>query len=172
MRPQDIVILLKVVAKEGVSWQFKDLAMDLHMSSSEVTESLNRSRIASLIDTSRKKVFVNALFDFLVYGLRYVFPAQPGSLTRGMLTGHSSPVFRGKVIAEERFVWPFTEGKFKGQSIEPLYSTVPKAASQDEKLYELLALADVFRVGKAREIKIAKGLLLKKLRGALHEPSY
>jgi len=36
-----------------------------------------------------------------------------------------------------------------------LYKTVPKAALKDAKLYELLAIVDAIRDGKAREREIA-----------------
>jgi hypothetical protein len=161
MRPQDIVILLKIIAKGKYSWQYKDLANELGMSSSEITESLNRSFIAGLIDVTKKKVFSNSLIDFLIYGLRYVFPAQPGALVTGLPTAHSAPVMRNFFIADEQYVWSDAEGIIRGQAIEPLYSTVPKAAKTDEKLYDLLALTDVLRVGRVREIKVAKELILE-----------
>ena len=89
MRPQDIAVLLKIIAFGKQDWMNKDLAASLHISPSEITESLSRSQFAGLINASRKKVFVLALEDFLVYGLRYVFPVQPGTLVRGMPTAHA-----------------------------------------------------------------------------------
>lgn len=57
MRPQDIVILLKIIAKEGESWHNKDLSEELFISASEVSESLRRSGIAGLIDMEKKKKY-------------------------------------------------------------------------------------------------------------------
>jgi hypothetical protein len=37
----------------------------------------------------------------------------------------------------------------------PLYKNVPEAARRDPKLYELLALVDAIRDGRAREREIA-----------------
>lgn len=172
MRPQDVVILLKIIAKGVEPWQNKDLAYELSVSSSEITESLNRSQIASLIDNSKKKVFINSLLDFLVFGLRYVFPAQPGAVVRGIPTAHSAPILKSHFSADEQYVWPDAEGKERGQAIEPLYSTVPKAAKKDIRLYELLALTDALRVGRTREIKIAKELLQKLAKEYAYEPSH
>jgi len=45
----------------------------------------------------------------------------------------------------------------------PLYPSVPEAANKDEKLYELLALADALRVGRAREKELAIVELKKRL---------
>ena len=43
-----------------------------------------------------------------------------------------------------------------GQAIEPLYSTLVQPCRADEYLYQLLALVDVMRVGKAREQELAR----------------
>ena len=161
MRPQDIVILLKIIAKGNSSWYSKDLASELHLSASELTESLNRSQQVGLLDPSKKKVMVNAFMDFLLFGLRYVYPAQAGSIVRGMLTSHAAPVLAKIFKSDEKYVWADVEGTERGQAIEPLYPTVPKAAKLDTNLYELLALTDVFRVGKTREIKAAMEIMNK-----------
>ena len=66
MRPQDIVILLKIIAKGDNPWQNKDLAAELYISPSEISESLNRSAMAGLIDADqRKKVYRQSLMEFL-----------------------------------------------------------------------------------------------------------
>ena len=48
-------------------------------------------------------------------------------------------------------VWPDPDGNVRGITFEPLSSSVPKAAKHDPALYELLALVDVLREGRARE---------------------
>ena len=47
----------------------------------------------------------------------------------------------------------------RGQGIAPLYESVPLAAAKDQQLYELLALVDALRVGRARERALAIGEL-------------
>ena len=64
------------------------------------------------------------------------------------------------------FVWPHPNGSVRGIGVEPLHPSVPFAAMQDEKLYEMLALFDALRVGKARERNMAMERLL-----ALIDPS-
>jgi hypothetical protein len=54
MRPQDIVDLLKIMGSGDTSWQNKDLSWALSLSASEITESLNRSQIAGLVDGKKK----------------------------------------------------------------------------------------------------------------------
>ena len=162
MRPHDIVILLKIVAKGSAPWQNKDLAAELMISPSEISESLNRSMLAGLIDGTRKKVLKGALLEFLNHGLRYVFPQQPGALVRGLPTAHSAPVAKDSFISEAPYVWPYAQGEIMGQAIESLYPTVPEAARQDSRFYDLVALCDILRVGNTREIKFA-GDKLKQL---------
>jgi len=168
MRPQDIAVLLKIIASDDTNWQNKDLSAALWLSASEISESLNRSQIAGLIDGKKKKVSRQSLMEFLEHGLRYVFPAEPGSLTRGVLTAHAHPFMSNLFPSEEPYVWPNADGKIRGVAIEPLYDGVTKAIRSDENLYKLLALADVIRVGKVRERKVAIEELKKMI---LHEPS-
>src|SRR5688500_9438305 len=104
MRPQDVVVLLKIIAKGKEAWLNKDLARELFLSPSEVSESLNRSLLAGLVDPSKRKVFLSSLLDFLFFGLRYVYPVQPGAVSRGIPTAHSAPVMAALFPAEERYV--------------------------------------------------------------------
>ena len=73
MRSQDIVILLKILTINK-EWQYRDLSSGLFMSLSEVSESLNRSFLAGLIDVNRKRIFRQSLMEFIEHGLHYVFP--------------------------------------------------------------------------------------------------
>lgn len=159
MRPLDIVVLLKIIALGQTEWLKKDLAEWLQISASEVSESLNRSEIAGLVDGTHRSVMRRSLLEFLQFGLRYVFPQQPGALVVGMPTAHSAPVLADSFVATEAYVWPDAFGSVRGQAIEPLYSTVPQACRQDARLYDLLALTDALRVGRAREIARAQTLL-------------
>lgn len=168
MRPQDIVILLKMVALAKSGWQLKDIAHALHISSSEVSESLNRSYLAGLTDYNKKKVNRQSLLEFLQHGIHYVFPQQPGSMTNGIATAHSHPYMRKYFDSDLMYVWSDVHGKDRGLSIEPLYPKQIFAVKKDEELYKLLALVDVLRVGRRREISFAVKELSNIL---LHEPS-
>jgi len=54
----------------------------------------------------------------------------------------------------------------KGYAIEPLYSSVTVAVKSDPVLYELLALVDALRMGRARERKLAEEELKHRLNHA------
>jgi DNA-binding Lrp family transcriptional regulator len=156
MRPQDIVVLLKIISMQYQEWRNIDIANALNLSASEVSEALNRSRFAKLLDGKKKRVNTNSFKEFLIYGLKYVFPVEPGAIVRGMPTAHSAPPISENISqGGEIYVWPYAKGIEKGQAIEPLYKTVPEVVQKDKSLYELLALTDTLRVGRAREIKIA-----------------
>ncbi len=163
MKAQDIVILLKIIAYGDESWRQTSLAESLNMSQSEISQSLLRSKFAGLLDGSGKKVMRLALMDFLQYGLTYVFPQKPGAVVRGIPTSHSAPPLKKEILSDEDYVWPSANGKVRGHSIVPLYPSVVEAAQKDSKLYELLALTDALRVGRARERNIAVQELKKRI---------
>lgn len=162
MSPHDIVILLKIIAYGKEPWFQKPLAASLGISQSEVSKSINRSKYAGLLDPKGKTVMKRALLEFLHYGLRYVFPQKPGPLVRGVPTAHAASPLKEQIQSTENYVWPYGKGTVRGQSIVPLYASVPEAALRDEKLHELLALADALRVGRTREREIALAELIKR----------
>lgn len=155
MRPLDIVVLLKIIAFGDTPWLQKDLAQGILISNSEVSESLNRSQVAGLLNDTKQQPMRQNLLDFLCYGLRYVFPAQPGGLVRGIPTAHSAPMLASRFVSQLTYVWANPSGTMQGHEIEPLYTTVAQACQRDTRLYELLALVDMLRVGRTREVQLA-----------------
>jgi len=164
MRPQDLAVVLKIVALDGEPWLARDLAAALRLSPAEVSNSLKRSAMAGLLDATRKKVATQSLLDFLQYGLPYVFPARPGGSVRGLPTAHSAAPLAAKFLSDEPYVWPSAKGSAKGQAIQPLYPGAVDASLADAALYQLLALADALRVGRTRERAEAVKELSKRLK--------
>ncbi len=163
MRPQDIVILLKIAAKEKQPWLMRDLSFELGISASEVSESIHRSVFAGLMAPDKKRLMKMALTDFLIYGLPYVYPQHPGPLVQGIPTAHAVSPLKELIVSNEPFVWPFSGGTVRGQAVEPLHPKLPEASLKDTVFYELMALCDTLRVGKVREKKIAVEELKKRL---------
>jgi len=156
MRPQDIAVLLKIISKKEQPWQNKDLASELFISQSEISDSLNRNSMGGLIENEKKKkVFRKSLMEFIEHGLHYVFPVLPGTVVNGLYTAHSHPFMQQHFSSELNYVWPDPRGDVRGLSIEPLYKEQAKAARQDVTLYLMLALIDVIRVGRVRETELA-----------------
>lgn len=164
MRPQDVVILLKIASKKKIPWQMKDLALELMISNSEVSESINRSVQAGLISADKKTIMKGAILEFLKHGLKYVYPQHPGAIVRGIATAHSAQPLKKLIQSKENYVWSWPEGNVRGQSIQPLHPSVPAACMKDKELYELLSLTDALRIGKKREQEIAFKELEKKLK--------
>jgi hypothetical protein len=163
MKPQDILVLLKIIALDGKEWQQLSLAQELNMSQSEISQSLQRSKYAQLVDFSGKKVNRIAFYEFLTQGLPYVFPQRPAAIVRGMATAHSAAPINETINSTEIYVWPFAKGNTRGQAVLPLYSSAIEASLKDAILYELLAMVDVLRVGSTREKEIAKLELKKRI---------
>ena len=167
MKPQDIVILLKIIAINHDSWQQKPLAQELRMSQSEVSQSIARSIYAGLLADKGKRVMKSNLLDFLHYGIAYVFPQKPGAVVRGIPTAHSAMPLINQIESTEDYVWPYAKGNQRGHGIVPLYSSVPEAALNDGELYDLLALVDALRVGKIREKNLAMEMLKDRFKHGL-----
>lgn len=157
MRPQDIILLAKLATSERKDWTSVALAEALGVSQPEISLSLSRSVRSGLLSSSKKEVARNNLFEFIMYGLRYVFPVVLGPVTRGIPTGHSAQPLSAHIASGgEEFVWPQIGGPVRGQSVKPLYPSVPEIVVNDGRLYEVLALIDAIRIGRPREVEIAR----------------
>lgn len=165
LKPQDIVILLKLVAIDGSDWSYSSLANDLAMSPAEVHAGIKRCTAARLFDQQRNAPIRSALLEFLVHGVKYAFLPDRGALTRGTTTSYAAPPLNSLIVqpSEPPPVWPSPEGTTRGYEFSPLYKSVPKAAAKDFVLYELLALVDAIRDGRARERDLAVKELTKRL---------
>ncbi|MCP4447624.1 MAG: hypothetical protein GY811_20135 [Myxococcales bacterium] len=155
MHAQDVVVALKL-AFESEGESYAAMADDLGLSASQVHAAVKRAGEAGLLVAGSRKVNQQALVEFLVHGLKYVFPAKRGPIVRGMPTAHSAPPLNETIIDDEApVVWPDPTGTVRGESIEPLHKGVPHAARLDEQLYQSLSLIDAIRTGRARERKLA-----------------
>ncbi len=157
LKPQDIVAILKVHSWPSARWTYSTLAQSLGMSTSEVHAALARCEAAGLYDAENRRILKQALLEFLVHGLRYVFYTAPGPLSRGLPTAHSAEPLKSQLVTSnsEVYVWPDPQGVVRGQAIAPLYRCVPQAAKNDPELYALLSLIDALRVGRVREQRLA-----------------
>jgi hypothetical protein len=169
LRPLDIVVLLKL-SLESERPPYLQMAHDLHLYPSEVYTSIKRSRASHLVQGPELKDRLNrsALLEFLLHGIRYAFPASTGAMTRGVPTGYAAPPLDRFIAGgdDPPPVWPLTTGPVRGYGFEPLHKNVPRAALEDPRLYELLALVDALRDGRARERELAGQELRKRLEAA------
>jgi len=168
LKLQDVVILLKLVALGPQPWTYQRLAVELSISQSEAHAGVKRAVAARLMSNAGSgdgRPILPALEEFLLHGVRYAYPPERGELARGMPTGYAAPPLNAVIVQpdEPPPVWPYAEGSVRGYSLSPLYPTVPAAAARDPKLYELLALVDALRDGRARERNLAAKELASRL---------
>ena len=167
LKPQDILFLLKLVAIGQKPWSFNKLAVELGMSPSEVHAAAQRALISRLAVRQDDTICPNIrnLQEFLVHGIQYAFVPQRGEINRGMPTAYAAAPLNQYIVEsnEPPPVWPDPEGKVRGESFSPLYKSAPVAAKHDAALYELLALVDAVRGGRAREREMAIKEISKRL---------
>jgi hypothetical protein len=191
LKPQDVVLLLKLLAHpEHLKWSQAHMAMHLCVSVSEINAGIKRLISAGLLQIAHP-VLVNlagiekrmqskqqmdrlyqpvleACKEFIISGVKYMFPAQLGEMTAGVVTSYASHVMKGYTTLgnDPVPVWPYAGGHQRGMSLAPLYSSVPKSIDQfpDTQFYELLCLVDVLRQGNCREYVKAVELLKERIK--------
>ena len=170
LKPQDICVMLKLITMGNRKWTYAELGKKLFMSASEVNAGVKRAigarlAISSEPFNSSPRPIRRALEEFLVHGVQYAFPPDRGELTRGLPTASAAPPLKDLLSPTEDPppVWPSPEESVRGYSFSPLYKSVPKAARLDNELYELLALVDSIRGGRARERNMAVEKLRERL---------
>jgi hypothetical protein len=166
LKPQDVLVLLKLALREDDAWSYPRLAVELGMSASEVHAAVRRAVLAKLAVPEQPKGFSvhsQNLLEFLVHGVKYAFPVVRGPVTRGHATSYAAPVLRSRIVEGEGLppVWPDAEGTARGEAFSPLYpsQSVIRAILADPPMYDATALVDAIRGGSARERKVAVELL-------------
>jgi DNA-binding Lrp family transcriptional regulator len=163
LRPSDVAVALCLAREPGTHYQ--DLARRLHLGVAEVHRGVRRLERAGLLQSRERRVNRQALLEFLVHGVRYVFPAVLGPESLGIPTAAAAPNLAGRIPGGPTAVWQDAEGRTRGVSLVPLYRAAPRAALEDAHLYRALALVDVLRLGQLQERRVAQGLLDETLSG-------
>jgi hypothetical protein len=107
LKPQDVVLALKLASGAAPAWTQPAIARALHMSAAEVNHGLKRLAACHLYNAHERRVVRSALREFLVSGLRYVFPTQLGLFGKGMPTAFSVGPLAKKLRLEDddHVVW-------------------------------------------------------------------
>jgi DNA-binding Lrp family transcriptional regulator len=152
----DVYALVKLLLEKGRR-PYGVVAREIGMSASEYHAAVHRLGMAGLVDPETRSVRRRPAEDFLLHGLRYVFPAVRGTMHRGMPTSFAAPPLVSVISSEGDAipVWASAEGSRRGYAIEPLHPSAPKAAARDPQFYEWLALIDAIREGRPRQSKLA-----------------
>ncbi|HRW76789.1 MAG TPA: helix-turn-helix domain-containing protein, partial [Saprospiraceae bacterium] len=168
MKPQDVLILLRILKEGDAPMTQTALARSLFISQSEVSQSLGRSIYAGLIAETEQSVMKGLFMDFLRFGIAVTYPARPGSPSRGVRTAHSAPPLADAFVhTNDIYVWSWAKGDARGHGIPPLYPTVPQVAMVDPEFHEWLALVDALRIGRTRE----RNMALEYLEARIQEPN-
>ncbi|MDQ7956261.1 MAG: MarR family transcriptional regulator [Pseudomonadota bacterium] len=160
LKPQDLLVLLKVAAHPPQRWTYASLGGALSMSASEAHACVRRAVASGLAVAPARGEWSPVrpnLLEFVLHGVRYVWPATLGPAKRGVLTSYGAEPLVGKITAApgDTPVWAHPAGGAKGPTLSPLYRTAPHAALADPALHRLLALLDALRAGRARERTLA-----------------
>jgi hypothetical protein len=169
IKPQDILLLSKLISLNGMHERQIDLATDLDLSQAEVANSLERLKRASLIDETKKNVNRLAAIEFFKHAIKFLFPIEYDAPSRGVLIGPSAEFIRKEVRSRDdmSYILEDLNGESSGVSIRPIYPSVLKAIKGNEMMYQLLCLVDVLRgLGGVRhrqfaETEISKIILRK-----------
>ncbi len=164
LKPQDILVLVKIFLIGNDSWKIEDIARSTGISKSEVHGAIKRLEAAKLLDSFSRRPIKAAMEEYLIHGLKYSFPVRAGSMERGIPAAHSAPPMSKHIESAELYVWPYESGDKRGLSVKPLYRTVPEAALKDNEVYEFMSLLDSLRMGHAREVKLASDEIVKRIR--------
>lgn len=164
LKPQDLLVLLKVAAHPPQRWTYAVLGEVLAMSASEAHACVKRAIACGLAVAPARGEWSPvrpSLLEFVLHGVRYVWPATAGPVKRGVPTSFGVEPLASSVTAAlgEAPVWAHPAGAAKGPTLSPLYRTAPQAAMADPALHRLLALLDALRAGRARERALAAELM-------------
>lgn len=168
LKPQDLVVLLRLSLTPDDTPTYAALAAELALTASEIHAGLERATLARLVhkdSAGKPSVVREAVKLFVMHGACYAFPAMRGEATRGVPTSHAAPPLKNKIVQSNELppVWPYKDGTVRGMTFYPLYPTVPLAASRNAALYELLVLFDAVRGGSPRERALALDMLAARL---------
>lgn len=164
LKPQDVALLVKLLALKKDDWRQIDIAIDLGLSQGEVAKALSRLIKSGLVQD--KRVNRSAALEFILHAVKYIFPAEVGALAAGVPTAISSPMHERMVVqrGDDSYVWPSIHGSIRGQMIKPFYPQLAEAALKDSDFYGLMSAIEILRVGRARERNLAAQYLEKKIK--------
>jgi hypothetical protein len=161
----DIYVLSGLLAHRE-KWSYRSLADRLRVPHPVVQRALARAQEADLYSGKRREVHVPHFEEFAIHALRFVAPAQLGALVPGVPAAWAAEPMAGAIHSsgeEPPPVWPFAQGRVRGQAIEPLHPASPEAVEGWPELGEILALLDSLRAGDSRVRRVAEDLLMSLL---------
>lgn len=184
LRPLDFLILCKLVANTGRTYDF--LSESLGISRSQIHKSVKMLEVCGFLGDGMR-INKKAFLVFALGGARFSFPVEKQGICDGVSTGLRAVGFGESVggggggiaggggavngvvngvVVPEHLVWP-CEGqgdgvRVTGRGIKPLHPAALRATN-DQKFWDLLALVDAIRVGDDKESKVAMAVMRERV---------
>ena len=164
VKPQDILLLSKLITLGEEQMRQIDLAIELDISQAEVANSLERLKRAGLIDDTKKRVNRLAAIEFFKHAIKFLFPIEYEAPSRGILIGPSAEFVKkaAKGKSDMIYIVEDVNGKDMGLAIKPIYHSVAKVIRENDLMYRLLCSIDILRgLGGVRHKQVAESELTK-----------
>jgi len=89
LKPQDVLVLLKLVSIGPKPWSYAWLAVQLEMSPSQLHSAVRRVLAGGLAVLQGDEItpHLRTIEELLIHGVKYVFVPERGELTRGDANG-------------------------------------------------------------------------------------
>jgi hypothetical protein len=154
-RPFDVVLGLRLLRSAGTLAQLAD---ELAVVPSQIHGSLARLRVAGLLRPDGRSVNARAFSEFVLFGVRYAFPATRRELAHGVPTAYSAAELSTLVDATDVLVWPAQNAKnaVRGFGLTPLYAGAVALPEHSPETYRLLTIVDALRIGEPPVRAIAR----------------
>lgn len=172
LKPQDIVVGLLVASQMQLNSYLnrREMAGLSGLSLGEVANCYKRLSVLHLIVPAPRlngtepsaftnRLNVSAMTEFLCYGVRYYSQPEVSGYGRGVPTGWNCPALSspgGMISRDVPLAWPSSSGGVNGELITPIHQCAVRASAQNPFVYAMCSLIDVMRVGRPREISIAR----------------
>ncbi len=153
--PFDVALALRLTSPAGTLGHIAD---ELGVAPSQVHASIRRLDFAGLLKPGTREANPRALGEFVLFGVRYAFPAVRGPLTEGIPTASSAEPLASEIDALDVLVWPArtSADTVRGFGIAPLYRQALELPVRSLATYRLLTLVDALRVADARARNAAR----------------
>jgi hypothetical protein len=173
LRPFDVAVVLRLLLEPED--RYEPLAEALATSTSAVHRGVARLQGAGLLQPASRTVVRPALRDFLLFGVRYAFPAVRGAEVSGVATAWSIGAIATLFTVDDAAdlpaaaVWPDAAGQTRGDLLVPLFPGAVRAAARDARLHLLLAAVDALRAGPSTVQRVVTASLIDRMLCAQHE---
>jgi|GEM_PF-2387873 len=151
MKPQDVLLALKIVANTPLSLRQIDLAHSLHISQSEINRSLARLAECTIYIKETKTIDILKLMEFIEHAAPFVLHINRTGPTGG------KPLFQSKRYKHNRFQipvqwgWTNQKGKKGLHGYAPFHPSVPISCQSDPALHRLVVLFERTLISDAPE---------------------